>query len=220
MAATLINGSQANMGRQEKLLDTNAISDNEVIAMVLGGEKERYALLVRRYNQRLYRIGMAILNDDPEVEDIMQTTYLKAYENLKKFGFRSAFSTWLTRIMINECLLRLRRKQRSAGIEAEISKTDNFQLNTNDTQTPVMKTMNAELKQILERAIRDLPVKYKTVFIMREIEGMNIDETKNSLQISEANVKVRLNRAKALLKESLLTHYKREDILHFHLTQM
>lgn len=207
------------MDKKEKLLETGAIPDNEVVARVLAGEKELYSILLRRYNQRLYRIGMSIVNDDPEVEDIMQTTYLKAYENLKKFGFRSTFGTWLTRIMINESLLKLKRKKRSAGMDSQISNSDHFESKMTDTQTPVMKTMNNELKQILEKAIRELPVKYKTVFIMREIEGMNVEETKNSLQISEANVKVRLTRAKVILKESLLTFYRSEDILHFHLNR-
>lgn len=86
-------------------------------------------------------------------------------------------------------------------------------------QTPVMKVLNSELKSILENAIRQLPEKYRMVFIMREVEDMNIAETKECLHISEVNVKVRLNRAKALLKNSLHAYYKKEDLLHFHLTR-
>ena len=80
------------------------LPDAEVITRVLAGEKNLYALLVKKYNARLYRIGMSMINDDTEVEDVMQTAYIKAYENLAKFSFKSDFSTWLTRILINECL--------------------------------------------------------------------------------------------------------------------
>src|SRR5688572_30815557 len=92
---------------------TEAIPDNEIIDLVLKGDKQNYATIVRRYNQRLYRIGMSILNEDAEVEDVMQVTYIKAYENLAKFQGRSAFSTWLIRILINESLLRLKKRKLS-----------------------------------------------------------------------------------------------------------
>ena len=82
----------------------DTISDNEIISRVLLGEKNLYAHIMRKYNQRLYRVGMAIINDDAETEDVMQVAYIKAYENLNKFEFKSAFSTWMTRILINESL--------------------------------------------------------------------------------------------------------------------
>ena len=94
-----------------------------------------------------------------------------------------------------------------------------YQTHTSEVQTPVAKMLNAELKSALEEAIRQLPEKYRTVFIMREIEDMNVAETQACLDLSEVNVKVRLNRAKALLKESLSMYYKKEDILHFHLSR-
>src|ERR1700754_3319494 len=94
-------------------LEACTISDHEIITRVLRGEKDLYAHIIKRYNQRLYRVGMSIINDDAEVEDIMQVTYIHAYENLGKFEFRSAFATWLTRILINESLLRLKKRKRS-----------------------------------------------------------------------------------------------------------
>lgn len=203
----------------QDIIGTEAIADNEIIARVLHGEKDLYAILVRRYNQRLYRVGMSIINDDTEVEDAMQVAYIKAFENLGKFEFKSAFSTWLTKILINESLLRLKQRRKSIHFNGEMMDNGTYQQSTIDTQTPFMKTLNAELKVILERAIGQLPEKYRTVFVMREIEHMNVAETKECLDISEANVKVRLNRAKSLLKESLSGYYKNEDILHFHLTR-
>ncbi len=197
---------------------TNGISDNEIIGRVLQGEKNLYAVIVRRYNQRLYRVAMSIVNDDAEVEDIMQVAYINAYENLGKFAFKASFSTWLTRILINESLLRLKKRGRSISMNDEIMDREIFQHIT-DVQTPVAKMLNTELKVALEEAIRRLPEKYRTIFIMREIEDMNIAETKECLDISEENVKVRLNRAKALLKNSLSQFYKKEDILSFHLAR-
>jgi len=199
------------------IIPVNALSDNEVIHRVLLGEKELFAVLVRRHNQRLYRIGLAIINDDSEIEDVMQTAYVKAYENLSKFNFKSSFSTWLIRILINESLLRVRRRGRSIHLEDEVIENEFYHQHRVSAETPLSKTMNTELKDILEDSIRRLPEKFRTVFIMREIEGMNVAETRECLDITEANVKVRLNRAKALLRESLSNFYKKEDLLAFHL---
>lgn len=198
---------------------TDTISDSEIITRILHGEKDLYALIVRRYNQRLYRVGMSIINDDAEVEDAMQVAYINAYENLGKFAFKASFSTWLTRILINESLLRLKKRGKSINMNDETMEKEIYQQHTSEVQTPVAKMLNAELKSALEESIRQLPEKYRMVFIMREIEDMNVAETQACLDISEENVKVRLNRAKALLKESLITFYKKEDILHFHLSR-
>ena len=198
---------------------TDTISDNEIITRILHGEKNLYALIVRKYNQRLYRVGMSIVNDDAEVEDIMQVAYINAYENLGKFAFKASFSTWLTRILINESLLRLKKRGKSINMNDDTMDNEIYRQHTMGVQTPVAKLLNSELKVILEEAIRQLPEKYRIVFIMREIEGMNIADTQQCLDISEVNVKVRLNRAKALLRESLNGHYKKEDILHFHLNR-
>lgn len=203
----------------QSIVATETIGDNEIIARVLQGEKNLYALLVRRYNQRLYRVAMAIINDDTEVEDVMQVAYINAYENLGKFAFKSGFSTWLTKILINESLLRLKKRKHSVNMDDEMMNNPIYLHRITNLQTPAVKTLNTELKDILQKAIQQLPEKYRTVFIMREIEDMNIAETKECLNISEVNVKVRLNRAKTLLKNSLLSYYKKEDILHFHLSR-
>ena len=195
------------------------ISDAEIIVRILGGDMNLFAVIVRRYNQRLYKVGMSIINDDAEVEDVMQVTYIKAYENLGKFAFKSAFSTWLTKILINESLLRLKQRKKSVHVNDETIHNEVNQQSSIEIQTPFMKILNVELKAILEKAILNLPEKYRTVFVMREIENMNVAETKECLDITEANVKVRLNRAKSLLKNSLNEYYKNEDILQFHLTR-
>lgn len=203
--------------RETIIADT--ISDYEIITRILHGEKNLYSIIVRRYNQRLYRVAMSIINDDSEVEDVMQVAYINAYENLGKFAFKASFSTWLTRILINECLLRLKKRGKSINMNDVTMDNEIYQKHSIEVQTPVAKMLNSELKYALDKAIRQLPEKYRTVFIMREIEDMNVAETQACLDISEVNVKVRLNRAKSLLKESLSVFYKREDILHFHLSR-
>jgi len=202
---------------KEGIPTSEILNDDEIIARILHGEKDLYSMIVRRYNQRLYRVGMSIINDDTEVEDAMQVAYINAYENLGKFAFRSSFPTWLTRILINECLLRLRKRKKSISMNDE--NMENVVRQDNEPRTPVTATINSELRSILNDAIRRLPEKYRSVFVMREIENMNIAETKECLDISEVNVKVRLNRAKAMLRDILSAQYSKDDILQFHLSR-
>jgi len=202
---------------KEGIPTSEILNDEEIIARILHGEKDLYSMIVRRYNQRLYRVGMSIINDDTEVEDAMQVAYINAYENLGKFAFRSSFPTWLTRILINECLLRLRKRKKSISMNDE--NMENVVRQDNEPRTPVTATINSELRSILNDAIRRLPEKYRSVFVMREIENMNIAETKECLDLSEVNVKVRLNRAKAMLRDILSAQYSKDDILQFHLNR-
>ena len=202
---------------KEGIPASEILNDDEIIARILNGEKDLYSIIIRRYNQRLYRVGMSMINDDAEVEDAMQVAYINAYENLGKFAFRSSFPTWLTRIFINECLLRLRKRKKSISMNDE--NIENVMKHDKGPQTPVTATVNSELRSILNDAISRLPEIYRTVFVMREVENMNIAETKECLNISDVNVKVRLNRAKALLRDILSAQYSKEDILHFHLSR-
>jgi len=194
-------------------------TDDEVIARIIAGDKQLYAGIIKKYNARLYRVAMAIVNNDTEVEDIMQSVYLKAYEHLGQFSFRSAFSTWLTRILVNECLLRMKLKKRMTVVDETALDYKSTHTDSPSMRTPSDKMINTELKNILESSIRNLPEKYRVVFVMREIEGLSVAETQECLDLSEVNVKVRLNRAKILLKDSLSLYYQKEDILHFHLTR-
>lgn len=197
-------------------VETGILPDNELITRIVNGEKNLYALVVRRYNQRLYRVGMGILNDDTEVEDAMQVTYINAWENLAKFKFRSSFSTWITRIMINESLLRTKKRKHFLEMKEE---TINHYQQGIGQQNAVSKLINADLKKTLEDAIQKLPEKYRTVFILREVENMSVSETKACLAISEINVKVRLNRAKSMLRNTLNDLYRSQDVFEFHLSR-
>lgn len=197
-------------------VEAGILPDSELITRILQGEKDLYAFIVRRYNQRLYRVGMGILNDDIEVEDAMQVAYINAWENLGKFKFRSSFSTWLTRIMINESLLRTKKRKHFLEMKED---TINHQEQCISPQNVISKLINADLRKKLEEAIQKLPEKYRTVFILREIENLSVSETKTCLAISEINVKVRLNRAKSMLRNALSDLYKSEDVFEFHLSR-
>jgi RNA polymerase sigma-70 factor (ECF subfamily) len=189
------------------------LPDEEIVARILNGEKLLYESLIRKYNQRLYRIGRSIVNDDDEVEDIMQTAYLNAYVNLAGFKNNSSFSTWLTKILINESLL---YKKRKAKLEKILVEKQEIQ---HHTETPLAGLMNTELKILLEKSIARLPEKYRLVFVMREVEEMSTNETMETLNLSESNVKVRLNRAKEMLRDSLSSQYRYSGVYDFHLTR-
>lgn len=198
----------------------NDINDKEVVDGVISGDKEMYELIMRKYNQRLFRIGRAIIKDDDEIEDILQDVYIKAYENLKNFQWRSGFSTWLTRILINEALACKKRKDKLSyrpegdGEDSELPNNVLKYIPSNN-MNPEEEAINDELRDLLEKVIDSLPEKYRIVYVMREIEGMNIAETADCLEISESNVKVRLNRAKEMLRDSLTNVYKDSEVFPF-----
>ncbi|ALD20871.1 RNA polymerase sigma factor [Hymenobacter sp. DG25A] len=180
------------------------LSDQEIIERVLAGEKQLFELLMRRYNQRLYRTGLAVLGGNAaEAEEAMQSAWVKAFQHLSRFEGRASFATWLTRILLNECLMTLRSQhhfvdlpEANAPIEAPLR----------DEHTPLQEVLNRELRQDLESAIGKLPDTYRSVFMLREVEGMSVGETAQLLHLSETNVKVRLLRARERLRHQL-QHY-------------
>jgi RNA polymerase sigma factor, sigma-70 family len=198
--------------QSKELIDLS--NDDEILKRIVEGEKNLYALMIRKYNQRLYRIALSIINSESEVEDVMQTAYIKAYENLDRFKFESSFSTWITRILINESLMYLKKQEQIARLKSENFFPELHQKSI--VQTPLMNVINSELKTILELSIRKLPEKYKTVFIMRELENMSVSETMECLGISEANVKIRLNRAKVMLRDKLKDYISEDELLPFY----
>ncbi|HYD20087.1 MAG TPA: RNA polymerase sigma factor [Flavipsychrobacter sp.] len=185
------------------------ISDSRLIKEILEGQKRSFEPIIRKYNQRLYRIGMSILRNETEVEDAMQTAYIKAYENLAQFEQRAAFGTWLTKIMLNQCY---EQKRKNRSLPVTIEETNN----AIQMKTPANILANKELSGILEAAIAELPEKYRLVFIMREIEDLSVKETSEALNIEESNVKVRLNRAKGMLRNNL-GGYVKDNVYSFHL---
>jgi RNA polymerase sigma-70 factor (ECF subfamily) len=187
-------------------------SESELIEDILAGEHSLYEYFIRKYNQRLFRTGMSILNNDMEVEDAMQTAYIKAYEHLGTFKNHSSFGTWVTRILINECLLQKKNKQRLQILQG------NHPEKISHMDTPAKSLINKELAAVLEDAIAGLPEKYRLVFLLREVEDLSVKETADVLALEESNIKVRLNRAKTMLRENL-SGYVKENIYSFHFTR-
>jgi RNA polymerase sigma factor (sigma-70 family) len=189
------------------------ISDEEVVNKILGGEIALFETLMRKYNERLYRISVSIVGDGDSAEDIMQTAYINAYRQLGNFEGRSSFGTWLTRILINESLLYKKREQRKQQLVMETRFTESH------NETPLSGLLNKELKDILEKAVARLPEKYRVVFVMREVQGMSTDETMEALELGESNVKMRLIRAKEMLRDSLQNLWNPRDIYEFNLVR-
>lgn len=186
--------------------------DEVVVKKILLGEKKLYELIVRRYNQRLFRIGMTMLGIETEAEDAMQESYINAYRQLAGFEHRSSFGTWLTRIMINECIARQKKKQRSKRVMEQQS---NHISSTNPADHALA---NKELAAVLQQAIQQLPDKYRLIFVLREIEHLSVRQASEATGIEESNVKVRLNRAKLMLRETLGGSLK-DHIYSFHLSR-
>lgn len=190
---------------------SNEVPDEELIKRIVLGEKQLFEIIIRRYNQRLYRIGMSVLDNDQEAEEAMQTAYINAYEHLRQFAYRSAFGTWLTRIMLNQCYKIRRDHIRSLHVPGDSENIINM-------KTPENVMANKELSQALENAVRQLPEKYRLVFVLREMEDLSVRETAEIAGIQASNVKVRLNRAKTMLRESL-NNYMKDSIYQFHLSR-
>jgi RNA polymerase sigma-70 factor, ECF subfamily len=178
-------------------------TDEQVVEQVLAGETALFEILMRRHNQRLYRTARAILRDDAEAEDVMQDAYVRAFQHLDQFAGRAKFSTWLTRIAVNEALARSHRRSRFEAIEDHDSYGDSMPSLQSSTPDPEQRASASELNRLLESAILTLPESYRTVLVLRDVEEMNTAETAVCLQLTEENVKVRLHRARALLRREL-----------------
>ncbi|MBF8964155.1 RNA polymerase sigma factor [Pontibacter sp. FD36] len=182
-----------------------ALSDVAVVERVLDGDVSLYELLMRRHNQKLYRVIRSYLKQEQEVEDVMQETYMKAFEKLAQFRSDAMFSTWLIRIGINKALARLREKKKLSSATYLLDQPESLSslLSQMNAANPEQAAIRQEVKQLVERAIDSIPEKYKIVYTLREMEDMSIHDIAQCLDLSESNVKVRLHRAKSMLKESL-----------------
>jgi RNA polymerase sigma-70 factor (ECF subfamily) len=181
----------------------NTLTDEEVVSLVASGQTALYEVLMRRYNERIYRVTRSILRDDAEAEDVMQQAYVNAYANLRQFNGRALFSTWLTRIAINEALARLRRRGRYEPLDDDRSNVETFMPPTAD-RDPEQQAFTGELRGLLEWAVDRLPDGGREVFVMRDVEGMSTAEVAAALDVSEDVVKTRLSRARAGLRRDIL----------------
>jgi len=175
------------------------MDDDQVIERVCAGEIELFEVVMRRYNQRIYRTVRSILRDDDEAVDVMQEAYLNAYSHLRDFSGRARFSTWLTRIAVHEAFARLRRRRRLEPLED----SDSEDLMTAQSPGPDDRASDGELRQFLEEAVDTLPEAFRTTFMLRAVEHLSVAETAEVLGIPEETVKTRHHRARERLQNAL-----------------
>lgn len=188
-------------------------SDEQIVQEVLNGKRERFAVLMRRYNQRLFRVCRSVVANDAEAEEAMQEAYLRAYRHLEQFENRAKFSTWLTKIAFHEALARKRRSWRFVPLDLDVVEAQRSPARGAQRDTPEDEAARDELRAALEAAIGRLPESYRTAFVLRYIEGMSTTETAACLDISTEAVKSRLFRSRKLLRPSLEL-FRREGRLH------
>lgn len=202
----------------EMINQPGTIAEKELINRIRNGERELFEILIRRNNPYLYKTGMSYGYRHEDVEDLMQETFIAAYLNLEKFEGRSSFKTWITRIMLNQCY------QKAQKLSFKLEKANDI---LNEKTTPMFESnqstdtyksvLNSELSNVVGKALISIPLEYRMVFSLRELNGMSTAETAGLLDISETNVKVRLNRAKQMLREQVEKMYSPEDIFEFNL---
>jgi len=178
-------------------------TDGAVIEQILRGDTALFELLMRRYNERVYRAARAILRDDHEAEDVMQQAYVNAFTHLHQFNGSAQFPTWLTRIAINEALARLRHQRRYEPFNDELSPQEPL-MPSSPADNPERHAFTGELRRLLEWAIDELPQGMREVFMLREVEGLSTAEVAECLDVSEDVVKTRLSRGRAALRALLI----------------
>jgi RNA polymerase sigma factor (sigma-70 family) len=194
-------------------------SDLSVIGKIVKGEVSLFEILIRRYNSVLYKIARSYGFNHHDAEDLMQDTHVSAYTSLQKFEGRSSYKTWISKIMVNKCLYKLKYGYFKNEVPAETAVEPNHQpmyASTKENQ-PENMLLNHELASVLEKSLQSIPVMYRTVFVLREVEGFSVAETAELLEITPVNVKVRLNRAKTLLQNQVEQFYSRTEIYSFNL---
>jgi RNA polymerase sigma factor (sigma-70 family) len=194
------------------------LPETELVRKIAAGETALFEIIIRRYNGPLYKVARCYGFNHQDAEDLMQETYLSAYTHLSKFENRSLLKTWLTKILIHKCLYKLnygvQKHEQPAATLTENSEPMLPAGKKLDTEAAVLRR---EFSNLLEHTLQQLPLHYKTVFVLRAIQGFSVAETAELLAISPVNVKVRFNRAKGLLHEKLEQFYSSADIFEFNL---
>jgi len=182
-----------------------SLTDAEVVERVVGGETSLFEILMRRHNQRVYRVARAVVKDEGEAEDVMQQAYINAFVHLKQFEQRAQFSTWLTRITLYEALARRRKKRPEEPLSRHDEETHDAPANqvSSPEASPERQAYGRELGRLVEEAVDALPETYRAVFMLREVEGLSTAEAAEGLGVGEEAVKTRLHRAKAMMRQTL-----------------
>ena len=192
-------------------------TDLEIIQRINSGDVRLFEILIRRYDPFLYKIGRTYRYNHEDTEDLMQDTYINAYCNLKKFENRATFKTWLTRIMLNVCYQKNHKLSFKNEIISDDIQNDKSNILFHNSTNNEKITVNKELGRVLENAIHEIPEDYRIVFTLRELNGLSVAETSEALDITESNVKVRLNRAKGMLQKEIKKMYSPQEIFEFNL---
>lgn len=186
------------------------LSDAEIVQRIAAGERDAFEVLMRRFNRPLYRTARSIVKDDAEAEDVLQNAYMAAYWGIGKFRGESSLSTWLTRIVVNEAIALSRKANRRAeiiqlGAEPELEHgAAGTPMPDPIFEPPEHATLRAETRRLIEKKIDALPDAFRTVFVLRALEEMSVEEVAACLGIPEATVRTRFFRARSLLREALL----------------
>ena len=187
-------------------------SDEDVVRCVRAGDPTMFEVLMRRYNQRLYRVARGIVRDHAEAEDVMQQAYLNAYAHLHQYEQRGSFAGWLTRIAVREAVARARQRA-AAAVKESTAEDQPCERIPSPRPDPEQAALARELRQGLEATIDSLADTYRPVFVLREVEGLSTAETAQALGLSEEVVKTRLHRARAMLREALTRDGRHPDQL-------
>jgi RNA polymerase sigma-70 factor (ECF subfamily) len=186
-----------------------SVDDAELARRIAGRDQAAFEVVMRRNNGALYRVARAILKSDNEAEDVLQEAYLSAYRHIGEFRGDAKLATWLTRIVVNQALARRRGQHRSSVVVpfSNLHADDRVEQESGEldepTNSPEHSAARAEIRNLLERKIEDLPLVFRTVFMLREVDELSGAETAECLSITEATVRTRLFRARGLLRESL-----------------
>lgn len=180
----------------------SALSDEQIVAQVVSGQTALFEVLMRRHNERIYRAARAILKDETEAEDVMQQAYVNAYSHLRQFDGRAKFSTWLTRIAINEAITRARKRGRYETLDEDNTEIGEAVMAPRE-QDPERQAFASELGKLVEAAVDTLPDGAREVFMLRDVEGLSTAEVSDCLGVSEDVVKTRLSRARAAIRRDL-----------------
>jgi RNA polymerase sigma-70 factor (ECF subfamily) len=185
------------------VFENSECSDLDTIRQVLDGNTAMFELLMRRYNERVYRAARSIVRDEQEAEDVMQQAYVNAFTHLRQFNGSAQFSTWLTRIAINEALARVRSRGKYELFDDDLSDMEPFMCSS-PAHSPERQAFAKELRGLLESAIDALPDGMREVFVLREVEGLSTSEVAECLGVSADVVKTRLSRGRAHLRRLLM----------------
>lgn len=200
------------MSALQSLPAAAARDDESLVRALRAGDAGAFEALMRRYNRRLYRVARSMLRDAAEAEDAVQEAYLSAYRSADGFRAQAMVSTWLTRIVVNECMTRLRRSARRNNIVPIVASASQPPDERSDMCEepadageggPDRALMRTQMRALLERKIDALPGDFRTVFMMREVEELSVEETAQCLGIPEATVRSRHFRARGMLRESI-----------------